>query len=188
MKRLLTNDVDTGGNGAATTSGDATGGDARSRFTDVPEENVDTRAYGVEGQAVRAGDRAPEAPALECIFAKEGLKIVSSLFDIFDPTKHIALVFHDGAAENMSEFLSALAKFPEGSLRTVLILPINAEHDASVNTKVDYVLRDTEGHAHNGYGIDASGTSVVIIRPDAYVGAFAISAGGVDKYRSFIFI
>ena len=153
-------------------------------------QSADKRAYGVEGQAVRAGDRAPDAPALECFFAKEGLKTISALFDIFEPTKHVALVFQDGAPKAVNAFLASLSKFSEGSLCTVLILPANAEYDPSVNSQVDYVLRDTDGHAHNGYGLDVSGVSpsAVIIRPDAHVGAFAISAAGIDKYRSLLFI
>ena len=157
------------------------------RYEEVATEQ---NAYGTQEQAVRAGDRAPDAPALECLFAREGLKPVSTLFDIFDPTKHIALVFQDGAPEATSAFLSSLSKFAEGSLWTVLILPASAEYDACVNEQIDYVFRDFEGHAHNGYGLDVSSVSpsAVIIRPDAHVGAFAISAAGIDRYRSLLFI
>ena len=72
----------------------------------------------------------------------------------------------------------------------MLILPASAEYDSSVNAQADYVFRDFEGHAHNGYGLDVSSVSpsAVIIRPDAHVGAFAISVMGIDKYRSLLFI
>ena len=148
------------------------------------------QAYGSAGQEVRAGDRAPDAPALECLFPAPGvgIKAPSCLFDVFDPTRHIALVFRGALNGEALPLHDSLEEFPSGAMLKVLILPPGGEYEPLANSLVDYVVRDTMGHAYGGYGLDmlSPSSAAVIVRPDSYVGAFATSPAGIDKYRSLI--
>ena len=147
------------------------------------------QAYGAMDREVRAGDRAPDAPSLECLYPGTGVKSPNCLFDLFDPSKHVALVFRGSDSGAATPIYDALRMFPTGAMINVLILPPDGNYDLSVNPLVDYVLRDTMGHAHEGYGLIARSPSpaAVIVRPDAYVGAFVTTSAGVEKYRSLVF-
>ena len=148
---------------------------------------AEKHAYGGSGDlSVRAGDRAPDAPALECLYTNA--KPVSRLFDLFDPTKHVALVFSGTRPGDANEFATALSAFPERTVLKVLILPTSAAAERKETTPFDYVLRDTEGHAHGGYNVNQSTSAAVIVRPDSHVGAFCNSAAGVRKYMEHIFM
>ncbi|KLO17521.1 hypothetical protein SCHPADRAFT_994344 [Schizopora paradoxa] len=142
-------------------------------------------AYGTEGHEARAGDRAPDAPNLRVIKrpANEGkadLGEETRLFDVFTPDRHTVLVFHGDA----TPILDALAKYPPELVRSVLVLPSNSSESESVS--VDFVLKDMEGHAHNGYGVKEDLFQVVIVRPDGVIGAFVAGVDGVSKYFSLI--
>ncbi|KAL5488260.1 hypothetical protein ACEPAI_6368 [Sanghuangporus weigelae] len=154
-------------------------------------------AYGKLGHDLRAGDRAPDAPGLVVLHkasppvgkigkvAEGGEGTVIRLFDIFDPTAHIALLFSSDqsfvkSAQNMLRVL------PEGLISTVVIVPKDSTSAVGKDV-VDVVLADKEGHAYKGYGIEKDATVVVIVRPDAMVGAFAVSSAGVERYLTKVF-
>ena len=159
------------------------------RFISSSIESVEKHAYGEDGQAVRAGDRAPDAPGLECLYAREG-KAIGRLFDAFNVKQHTALVFATDVSDTR-DIRKALSGFPEGMLQTVLILPATSSLQFPAMTEFDFVLKDVEVHAHSGYGVDLSnsplGAAAVIVRPDAWIGAFATSASGVQEYISRVF-
>lgn len=149
------------------------------RFADdAPAAEKD--AYGEEGHALRAGDRAPDAPGLR---TKEGT--ATRLFNVFTPVAHTVLIFSrdEGVVAVVSEVEEVLKSFPAGLARTVLISPATSLSE-KFSDGADVVLQDAEGHAFKGYGIvDDGNNMLVIVRPDAMVGAFVTSgAAGVKAY------
>jgi len=175
------------------------------------EKNVGNkvpRPYGKDDEPIQAGDRAPDAPNLVPITAEGGTK-ATTLFDLLTPFTHTALVFElrqspptdtepPSPASTSKDILDVLGKYNKDGHRlidTYLVLP---EHtpDAglgSVVGGVNQVLVDTQGHARRAYDVDASQDrkalpSVVIIRPDTYIGAFVHDVQGVEKYFSKIFV
>ncbi|KAH8110165.1 FAD binding domain-containing protein [Phellopilus nigrolimitatus] len=148
--------------------------------------------YGVEGHDVRAGDRAPDAPGLTTLTAKDRAPRaapVTRLFDVFTPSVHTALVFAPRSAGAAQPLLDALRGLQAGLLRTALVLPAGAPREGVPSANVDLAFEDTEGHAFGGYGLDATGDAptVVLVRPDGMVGAFARSAAGIKDYLSAVY-
>ncbi|KAH8110160.1 FAD binding domain-containing protein [Phellopilus nigrolimitatus] len=144
--------------------------------------------YGVEGHDVRAGDRAPDAPGLTALSAKDDSP-PTRLFDVFRPSAHTALVFLASSAVDAQPLLEALQGLQSGLVRTVLVLPAGASRAGVPSANVDLTFEDTEGHAFGGYGLDATGDAptVVLVRPDGMVGAFARSAAGIKDYLSAVY-
>lgn len=132
---------------------------------------------------VRAGDRAPDAPGLDPITKQLG---VGQLFDLFVPTRHIALIFpHDQS--DIAPILSALAKYPKDVVEAVVILPkgsVQAEWASSWGNSTAVV--DSKEYAWTAYPT-TEGANVVIVRPDGYVGVVAKSVEGLEKYRRLVF-
>ncbi|KAH8110151.1 FAD binding domain-containing protein [Phellopilus nigrolimitatus] len=145
--------------------------------------------YGVEGHDLRAGDRAPDAPGLTTLTAKNSLPPaapVTRLFDVFSPSAHTALVFSPRSAGEAQPLLDALRGLQAGLFRKVLILPAGTSHEGVPFSDVDIVFEDAEGHVLRGYGLDSAGNAptVILVRPDGMVGAFARSAAGIKDYLS----
>lgn len=148
------------------------------------DANAKNDVYGTPGRMLQAGDRAPDAPDL---IAQEG-KSKIRIFDIIDPTKHIALVFADSTTlEDALSLYQPLKQLGAEFVRTVLILPKDVNLD--VQDKMDGVeiLLDSEGHAYTGYGIFPKEPVVVAVRPDGMVGAFITSKAGAEKYIFSVF-
>ncbi|OCH86094.1 hypothetical protein OBBRIDRAFT_814754 [Obba rivulosa] len=137
--------------------------------------------YGVTGGAVRAGDRAPDAPGLRGI---EDLDATTSLFRVFGPSYHTALIFAP-RGEALESLLAALKRYPMKALRIALIVPKDGAVPSTVN--VDLILSDEEGHAYTGYGVGNDGAMMVIVRPDGVIGGFLQSAEGVGRYFDRLF-
>lgn len=141
--------------------------------------------YGVAGRATRAGDRAPDAPALVEVSGAR-----TRLFDVLDPAKHTALIFATPAsAQDALTLLATTEAFRTCGLRKILILPKGSAADADWDTAGVDVLEDSEGHAFEGYGIksDATSPTLVIVRPDGMIGAFVTSEAGAKKYINVVF-
>ncbi|KAH8110152.1 FAD binding domain-containing protein [Phellopilus nigrolimitatus] len=148
--------------------------------------------YGVEGHDLRAGDRAPDAPGLTTLTAKDSLPPaapVTRLFDVFSPSAHTALIFSPRSAVEAQPLLDSLRGLQAGLFLKVLILPAGTSREGSPFSDVDSVFEDTEGHALRGYGLDAAGDAptVILVRPDGMVGAFARSAAGIKDYLSAVY-
>ena len=153
-------------------------------------------AYGHAGHDLRAGDRAPDAPCLVILHSnaervgkvssKEGADI--RLFDIFDVTVHTVLIFSSTANITfIKEIQITLQKLQTGLVHSILVVSDStAAHDFFAQS-ADLVLSDKVGHAYRGYGINEGENAVVIVRPDAMVGAFARSAAGVERYFMKLF-
>lgn len=147
-------------------------------------------AYGIEGQDLRAGDRAPDAPGLTQIGAKQDDHIITRLFDVFDPTCHTALIFASNPSDaNTRALIDSHTKIPPGLVRTALILPQSLPNADIGSSNTDFVFVDSEGHAYKGYSLEASAerSAVFIVRPDAMVGAFASSPITIESYFSKVF-
>jgi hypothetical protein len=152
-----------------------------------PDASSEKNAYGIKGQFARAGDRAPDAPALSCAYAKDAsLKESTRLFDLYRPDMHIALVFADGLTESAQILLDSLDAFPKGTLQTALIHPKDVSIPDSAAGSVDFIFEDVEGHAYRGYGITVN-PAVAIVRPDAMIGLVATGPTGVEQYLSKVF-
>lgn len=158
------------------------------RFADVVSE-TGKNAYGEEGHDTRSGDRAPDAPELKWLAGKdESAQHPTRLFDIFSPSVHTVLVFatHSSAAQAL-EMLRPLKALGEDLFQSFLIVP---KGDAdNVQFPDGEVYEDVGGHAYTGYGVEVakSTATVVIVRPDAMVGAFATSVTGIERYVSAVF-
>lgn len=136
------------------------------------------------GEVLVAGDRAPDAPGLVLDDGSE-----TSLFDIFKPNHHTALVF-DPASADTKAILALFAQAPKGTLRVVEVISSSTEvtrtaqeTDSSIVTVID-----RDGHAHDGYPSVALGYPIVIVRPDGIIGAIAKSASVVEKYMQSVFV
>ncbi|TBU42449.1 FAD binding domain-containing protein [Dichomitus squalens] len=143
----------------------------------LSEDDLKARAYeGYPGGDVRAGDRAPQAPAL---VGADGLE--KTLFDLFKPTYHTVLVFspQGGAAE----IVKAAQEYPVGTVHTVVL-----GKDA-VPQPIDSAesYHDKEGHAYRAYHVDGGEVTVVVVRPDGYVGAVVHDVDGLRTYLAKIF-
>lgn len=74
--------------------------------------------------------------------------------------------------------------------RIISILPKGSEGDL-VQTIFSrgQSYADSGGHAFSAYGVDSTGATptAVITRPGGMIGAFAVSAAGVEKYLKVVF-
>ncbi|KAJ7167514.1 FAD binding domain-containing protein [Mycena filopes] len=125
-----------------------------------PGVGVELDAYaGAAGGKIQAAYRAPDAP--ELVAAGPGTPSAATrLFDVFRGTTHTALVF-GGDVERAT---------------------------ASDAQKFDAVLEDRAGHAYRVYGVDAEALTVVVVRPDGFVGVVASNAEGIQRYFQKILI
>lgn len=136
-------------------------------------------AYRPEDPTVlRAGDRAPSAPNL--VPVDGDVTSETRLFDIFKPTRHTVLLFGTG-----TEVLEPLKSTPPGSFYVVAILPQGTTPQAVPGA--DLTVVDSQGYAFKDYPPAAQGFSVIIVRPDAVVGAVVKTAEGVKKYVQGVF-
>lgn len=164
----------------------------------ISEEDKGTviAAYGEEGHVTRAGDRAPDAPGLKRIRGTGEAR--SRLFDIFSPALHTILVFASpgsGGVDKTRDLLSPLTFIERGQLKiayqVVIVQPqgnSDGFQDIGVNAEV---YEDAEGHAFSGYGVpseEGQGPTVVFVRPDSWIGSFATSRRGVERYLGAVFL
>ena len=153
------------------------------RYPDV--QAVPSDIYGGAGHDIRAGNRAPDAPALI------GKDAPSRLFDIFNPAQHTILIFaaSQPACQKAREILKPFSALDVGLYQKVLIVPSDKEVPEAPLLGVKYAVTDSEGHAFGGYGIlpDDETPTIVIVRPDAMIGALLTSEAGARKYFSLVF-
>ena len=153
--------------------------------------------YNKESEtAAQPGDRAPEAPGL-VVRNTSAQAATLSLFDILTPSVHSVLIFAgNGTGSSNLDALHTLsgviARQPEGAVRGVLIVSPESQGataGAQANGLFEQVLVDRDGHAHAGYHVPVNGekVTVVVIRPDGFIGARAHSATGIEQYFGRIF-
>ncbi|KAF9068408.1 FAD binding domain-containing protein [Rhodocollybia butyracea] len=149
-------------------------------------EVVDAYRSGDDG-TVQGGDRAPDAPCLTHL----GQNTSTSLFDIFKPNHHTALVFSgSGSGASVTQVLETLRKYSSDSVKSVLILPESSSFRTPSELVEVVTVVDTERYAHKNYVIEPQdGPTVVIVRPDGYIGALVTSGSkGIRDYFSLILL
>ncbi|KAJ7504265.1 FAD binding domain-containing protein [Mycena galericulata] len=137
--------------------------------------------YGAQSRDLRAGDRAPDAPALKDIHNGQ---IDIHLFDVFDSSRHTVLVFSD-SPERFSSALQVLSRLPQDSIRCVAIIP-----SGSVSADMqglDLTLEDSLGHAYSIYDFKGE-CDIAVVRPDGVLGAVVRSSEALQRYFGKIFV
>lgn len=108
------------------------------------------------------GDRAPEAPGLSQLGERKGDSTIS-LFDIFSPSLHTALVFYDVHITDaiLDRIFQALRSQPADTVYGVLLVR-NQGFDtfADISTNIDLALFDREGHAFKGYNVQKQSRAI----------------------------
>ncbi|EJC98844.1 uncharacterized protein FOMMEDRAFT_113384 [Fomitiporia mediterranea MF3/22] len=141
-------------------------------------------AYGVVAKERRAGDRAPDAPSLV------GPNAPDRLFDIFHPAKHTVLLFvaDQSQVEQARAIISPFSSIDTGLIQGILVFPADTDASNISGSDMEFVVVDSEGHAFTNYGINTEGLpTVVVVRPDAIIGAFLKAEAGTRKYLSAVF-
>ncbi len=153
---------------------------------------MEANAYGGGYPGVCAGDRAPEAPGL--VICRASKHIVdsgdggeTSLFKLLSPSKHSIFVFTSSSAlaDASKDTLGGIAERPAAKdIIQAFVICRSAPPDGALESLdgVDGVLVDRDGHAHDGYHVKDDGLTVVIVRPDGYIGAIVKDRTGVKKY------
>jgi hypothetical protein len=157
------------------------------RYPERDPRAVDAYRSGDDG-TVQGGDSAPDASCLTHL----GETSSTTLFDIFKPSHHTALVFPgSGGQASVTQVLEALRESSLGLVRSVLILPESSSFGTPSELVEVVTVVDTEGYAHKNYVIDSqdSRPTVVIVRPDGYVGGVVTSGSmGIRDYFSLILL
>ena len=139
------------------------------------------QGYGPEG-GVRAGDRAPQATGLVDAAGKE-----TSVFDILKPTYHTLMVFVPGTGgenDRVVAVTKAAQTYPTGTVR-VVIIGQDGVPSADEGTEA---YHDKDGLALRAYRIEGeTPPTIVVVRPDAYIGGFVYDVTGVEEYFTRIF-
>lgn len=145
-----------------------------------------TRYFFSTGITVRAGDRAPDAPNMVHL---KGIDGPSSLFTILGSSYHTVLVFTKELGLS-SPVINSLQEYPSGTVKSVVILPKGCSHPDPSSTLANYVVEDQGGHGYGAYVEQdcARPCTIVIVRPDSYIGAMVDSEADVRKYFAKIFI
>ena len=154
------------------------------------------RAYaGYEGSGtLAAGDRLPDAPDIRRLFGTSDT--IWTLLDLFQVNLHTVLVFPDEEMGDRGEALTEIEpvldlcdKYPADAVHAVVLVPMKIAHAWPPVYRPDGTLKvfgDYEGHARSAYRV-GKGMTVVIARPDGYVGAVVFGVKGVQEYFSRIF-
>ncbi|KZT69631.1 monooxygenase [Daedalea quercina L-15889] len=156
----------------------------------TPKEATPVDPYGVTRfctDAVRAGERAPDAPGLVVLGAAadstNGAQ-KTSLFNIFASSYHTVLIFGDGTSK-AGRILSVLQAYPAELLRMVLV---HTERLTSSIPGGGYLsVLDRDGHAHEGYQVQKDEFIVVIVRPDGVIGGIVRDTEGAKQYFARVF-
>lgn len=155
-------------------------------------EHVKRNPYGQDSTHMRAGDRAPDAPALlEVSAASSKAAQPVRLFSLFDVRRHTIIVFagDDGRihGKDLRTCVESLTKYEQSKLASVVVVvPKTLEAIPSVDGLQARVFVDSEENAAKMYethdvAVDGKGMFVVV-RPDGVVGAFTVTVGDVDRY------
>ncbi|KAF9263188.1 hypothetical protein L218DRAFT_1077428 [Marasmius fiardii PR-910] len=152
-------------------------------YHDSPKQHSQADPYraGDDG-TIRSGDRAPEAPGL---VDERGLE--TSFYEVFRSVVHTVLVF-DGHEEGCVSVLEQLSRCPRGTVQSVVLHPKSSAPVAGAAGRADRVLEDRDGFAYGNYRIEGDNVKrVVVVRPDAYIGALVEGNEGLERYFSGIF-
>jgi hypothetical protein len=165
------------------------------RFSDIvlEERDPDPDSAGREEAIARAytwyeglgsllaGDRAPEAPGLVTVGGNE-----TSLFkDYFKLDRHTVMVFAPDA-KGADSVLEQEGRWPESAVQTLVILDYNLDQ-GKIDCSGATLLWDRDSHAANAYRVEKGLLTIIVVRPDGFVGAVLKDAEGLARYFGKIF-
>ena len=157
---------------------------SRITLSEISSRPVEANPYGdMNVEALQSGDRAPDAPGLQPLGSSSDPTL--RLFDIFRPHYHTVLIFANNSMQ-AAPILTELEMLPKGIVHSLLLFPSEGSYDSN-DHGVDRVVIDERGHAYDAYGIKKGQLAVVIVRPDAVVGAIVRDVGGLRRYFGMIF-
>ena len=139
--------------------GGGPGSDTRQLTVHYPVSNLNGSVREA-GESVQAGDRAPD-----CLLrSRDGSTV--RLFDLLRGPHTTALAL----GPRSSAVATALAERFPGHLRSFIILPAGSPSNDSSDFSdfSDHTFTDTEDHMRRDYAI--GGDTLIVIRPDGYVG------------------
>ncbi|KAJ7592880.1 FAD binding domain-containing protein [Mycena floridula] len=137
------------------------------------KDDMRARAYEGYDDSLKAGDRAPEASFTDASDQK------TSLFELLKFEIHTILVFAD--TQTVEKVVRVIEGLPSGVAQ---VLAVFRDSTARIAGAVSVI--DSEAHAHSLYGAAADNT-VVVIRPDGFIGAKVQDAPGVQRYFDKVF-
>lgn len=168
----------------------------------LDKEDAVARAYtGYTGTVMklRAGDRAPDAPALVLFGAQgdESGEPETSVFGLLKPSVHSVFIFVLGAAEGKSGETDSLVDeaakyFPVGTAQIFVVAQCSTDADtlkkhSSSSVVGVTVFVDRESHFRTAYTVVEGEKSIVIIRPDAFIGAIVKDGAGLMRYCKAVY-
>ncbi len=142
-------------------------------------------SYGLQGGAIRAGDRAPDASCLQLLHSDSPLVQCGrngeqlTLFDVFGPSHHTVLIFTDDS-ERCLRIQRARERYPQFQ---AYIRTVNIPRSGPCTRMVDITLEDTNGSAYKAY----HECDVVVVRPDGFIGAIVKDTDGLERYFTQMF-
>ncbi|KAF7430779.1 hypothetical protein PC9H_006490 [Pleurotus ostreatus] len=162
------------------------------RLIDLPPTPTrhDSYGRGFDG-CLKAGDRAPDAPALRGIRHTRGeaqKSINTRLFQVFDPTKHTVLLF-TRPGETIASYapvVEALKAYPAELVRIAALYRSGVPSPIPTLEGIEYFLEDMSGFARDAYDV-RGGCNVIVVRPDGVVGAVVNGVTGLKRYFDGIF-
>lgn len=151
-------------------------------YDDLTEDDLDTYGAKHDG-ALKAGDRAPDAPELLDLKAPNSTSS-TRLFDVFGTSYHTVLIFTNDPTRCAS-VISAIRAYPGGAVRSALVI-LRGQSAPSCADEADFVLEDRRAHAYEAYSL-TEGCTLAIVRPDGVVGAVVRGPSGLKRYFEGIF-
>lgn len=154
------------------------------RFPRRTSEDPHMNPFGVEGDTLRAGDRAPDATSLREVDATTG--IISSsettLFKAYSPTVHTLIVFPGN--KFLPFDLEFASRYRAMGILALWVIIHSGQPVGDV--AADKIFVDAAGHARSGHGLSSasvdSKTHYFLVRPDGMIGAYGTGPGIVQEY------
>ncbi len=153
---------------------------------EFPEDEDEFDSYGAElGSQLRAGDRAPDAPALVSLKLDEDTAASTlRLFDLLSCAHHTVLVFTEEPNRCFAMVREVAAWSPD-IVRVVQVLRAGSTKCCGP-FYADKAVEDTRGHAYDAYSF-TEGCFTVIVRPDGFIGAVVQDSMGLRDYFRGVF-
>lgn len=165
--------------------------DSDSEDDEFPEDGQDRyqhfshEAAEAERLLLKAGDRAPDAPALLDLRLEEGaVSTTSRLFDHFDCASHTVLIFSEDTYQSYA-MVKEVNSWRQGAIRTIQIMKAGTHKDCGP-FYTDLALEDTMGHAYDAYSF-VEDCLTVVVRPDGFIGAIVQDSMGLRDYFRGVF-
>ncbi|THH09320.1 hypothetical protein EW146_g8712, partial [Bondarzewia mesenterica] len=136
------------------------------REPDEDTQLVKKSPYGVSGDKIRAGDRAPDATMLMRRPGGEEMR----LFNVIQGgNMHTILVFVGRAPRDLESDVREMVKYCEVGIASIALLAPSGSEPQDLAGVGRFV--DAGGHAYAGYEVGEDETMFVAVRPDGMIGS-----------------